>query len=207
MSGLRFTVTQAQAQQRAALPTIVFRLRIECDGEPIEAMVLRAQLRIEPQWRAYDAQQQALLNDMFGTPERWDKTLHTLSWADVPVVVPAFTRHTEVNVPVACTYDFDVTATRYLSALPEGDIPLRFLFSGSVFRRAQEGFSAEQVPWECECGYRMQAGTWQDAMKACYGDAALLRVDRETFDALHAFRARSGLTSWEHTFTRLLNAP
>ncbi len=204
MNSLQFSVASVAAQQRVASPTIVFRLRIRCDGEPVEAMVLRAQLRIEPQWRAYDSRQQSLLYDMFGTPDRWGKTLHTLAWADIPVVVPAFAGQTEVDVGVACTYDFDVTATRYLSAVNDGEIPVRLLFSGSVFRRSPEGFSAEQVPWECECAYRMPASTWHDAMKACYGDAALIRVDRETFDELHAFRARSGLTSWEHTFTRLL---
>ena len=36
-----------------------------------------------------------------------------------------------------CTYDLEVAASRYLDALADGEVPLEFLFSGSVFYAAR----------------------------------------------------------------------
>jgi hypothetical protein len=206
MSELQFGIMGAQAKRYAALPTISFRLHVSAD-EPIEALVLRAQVRIEPQWRAYDSSEKTLLGDIFGTPDRWGTTLRTFSWADVPVTVPAFECETDADVNVACTYDFDQTATRFLHALGGGEIPLRFLFSGAVFRYGATGLSTERVSWSSECAFRMPLAVWHDAMRACYGDDALIRVNRETLERLHRYRALIGAVSWDQFFERLLGAP
>jgi hypothetical protein len=206
VTDLRFSIEEATAKRYAAMPTIAFRLRI-ATGEPLEALVLRAQLRIEPQWREYGDAEQALLNDLFGTPERWNTTLRSFSWADVSVTVPGFADSTAIDVPVTCTYDFDVTATRFLHALGGGDIPLRFLFSGAIFRACGSGFSTERISWSSECAYRMPAALWRDALQACYGDDALMRVKSETLERLHRYRALSGAASWDEVLERLLGAP
>lgn len=205
MTDLEFTMLDAAPAHRSAVPAIIFRMRVRSPGDPIEALVLHADVRLEPQWREYDAAQQKLLEDLFGTPERWDKTLRALTWADVPVMVKAFSQETEFEVRVPCTYDFDATVTRYFSAVDDGAVPVRMLFSGSIFRRSPEGFSGEMVPWSCESAYRMPVQLWQEAMRACYGDAVLLRIDRETFDRLHELRASLGATSWDATLMELLS--
>jgi Family of unknown function (DUF6084) len=204
VNDFQFSVVDAEAKAHAASPTIRFKLAIRCQGAAVEAIVLRTQIRIEPQWRSYDAAEQDLLVDLFGTPDRWNTTLHALAWADVPVMVPAFDRETEVDVAVACTYDFDVAATRFFNAVAGGEIPLRFLFSGSIFRRSEESFLVEMLSWSSECGYRMPWRVWRSAMNACYGDSALLRVDREMFVQLQRVRAKIGAHSWEQTFAHLL---
>ncbi len=206
MSALTFEITGAAAKRHAASPTIAFRVGITT-GESIDAMILRAQIRIEPQWRNYDGTEKTLLNDLFGTPERWHTTLRSLSWADIPVAVPAFERETEAEANVPCTYDFDFAATRYLNSLGSGEIPVRFLFSGAVYRSAAAAFSTERVPWSSECAYRMPLNVWRDAMRSCYGDDALIRVNRETLDRLQRYRALSGATSWDDLFERLLETP
>jgi hypothetical protein len=188
MSDLTFSIAGAEPALHAASPTIRFALKISDDGEQIEALVLRSQIRIEPQWRSYTDAEKLLLRDLFGTTDRWNKTLHALAWADVPVMVPAFSGETQVNVHVPCTYDFDVEG---------GNIPLRFLFSGSVFRAGANAFSAERISWSSECAYRMAYEVWRDAMRACYGDSALIRIDRETFEYLQRLRAETGATSWD----------
>jgi hypothetical protein len=212
MSDLDFSIVSAEPVRHAASPTIRFALRIRHGDvtrhgelaepraelvEAIEALVLRVQLRIEPQWRSYSDAEKPLLNDLFGTPDRWGTTLRALSWADVPVMVPAFTGETEASVNVPCTYDFDVTAARYFSALEDGEIPLRFLFSGSIFHHGDAGFSSERISWSSECAYRMPHRVWRDAMRACYGDSVLLRIDRETFEHLQRIRASTGAQSWD----------
>jgi hypothetical protein len=206
MTELRFSIEDAKPKPYAALPTIAFRLRI-ASGAPLEALVLRAQVRIEPQWRDYNGTEQATLNDLFGTPERWNTTLRTFSWADVSVTVPGFDEITVAELPVAATYDFDVTATRFLNALGGGDVPLRFLFSGAVFRAGASGLSTERVAWSSECAYRMPVSVWREALAACYGDDALIRIKRETLERLHRHRSLGGATTWDEVLERLLGAP
>jgi hypothetical protein len=221
MSDLEFSIVSAEPKMHAASPTIRFVLHIrhgelamamdgasfaraqdvlEPTGPPpssVEAIVLRVQIRLEPQWRTYTDAEKPLLEDLFGTPDRWGTTLRALSWADVPVMVPAFTGQTQADVNVPCTYDFDFAAARYFSALEDGDIPLRFFFSGSIFRTGESGFSAERVSWSSECAYRMPYTVWRDAMRACYGEAVVLRIDRETFEHLQRVRAETGARSWD----------
>ena len=54
-------------------------------------------------------------------------------------MVQGFTGTTEVDLPMPCTYDFEVTGSKYLHALRDGFVPLLLLFSGTVFTRGQLG--------------------------------------------------------------------
>ena len=55
MSGLTFSVLDVVAEPYAVAPQLTARLRIEeISGERIHAIVLRCQVRIEPQRRQYD---------------------------------------------------------------------------------------------------------------------------------------------------------
>ena len=69
-------------------------------------------------------------------------------------MVQGFTGDTEVALPLECTYDFEVTASKYLHALREGTVPLQFLFSGTVFAQGERGFAVQQVPWDREDALR-----------------------------------------------------
>ena len=46
---------------------------------------------------------------------------------------------TTVELAVPCSFDFNVAATKYFAAMEEGEIPLCFLFSGTVFYQAEDG--------------------------------------------------------------------
>lgn len=202
MTALNFSVEQAHPKMHVATPTIAFVLTVTSD-EAIEALVLRAQLRIEPQWREYDGAEKTLLGELFGTPDRWQTTLRTFSWADVPVMVPGFENQTSVEICIPCTYDFDIAAAKYLNALGGGNIPVRFLFSGAIFKNSPS-FSSERVSWASECAYRLPYSVWKDAMSACYGDDALIRITRETFERLAQYRALSAASSWDEVILRLV---
>ena len=65
-------------------------------------------------------------------------------------MVQGFTGVTEVDLALPCTYDFDVTGSRYLHAVGDGTVPLVLLFSGTVFTKGEHGFGVQQVPWDCE---------------------------------------------------------
>jgi hypothetical protein len=201
VSGLTFSIVGARPKARSVSPAIAFRLRITSPAS-VEAMVLRVDVCVEPQWREYSGDEQVLLEDLFGRPERWGTTLRMLRWADVPLTVTAFECETETDVIVPCTYDFEGSATRFFHALLDGEIPVRFLFSGTVFYAGASGFSCERVPWSAEAGYRVPVALWHEAMRACYGDYALIRVSADTLRTLHRLRSLSGAIGWDDFFER-----
>ncbi len=135
---LAFTVLDAAPERYAAAPTLLFRVRLtESTGAIVHAIALRAQVQIEPQRRQYAEREQEGLADLFGPPDRWSQTLRPFLWTHAVALVPGFTGAVEFDLPVACTYDFEVAAAKYLHALGDGEVPLRLLFSGTVFTRGE----------------------------------------------------------------------
>ena len=50
---------------------------------------------------------------------------------------------------MSCSYDFNLAATKYFAALEGGDLPLCFLFSGTIFHEAGDGaLQVAQISWE-----------------------------------------------------------
>lgn len=201
---LTFTVIGAAAIPYAAAPSIGFALRIESDV-PVRAAALTAQIRIAPAARGYDPESQARLMELFGEPERWATNVHGFVWTHAALPVGPFDRETDVTLSVACTYDFDVSVVKYLDGLRSGEIPLEFLFSGNVFYRgADDGLQTCRLSWDKEASYRMPVSVWRDMMDSYFPDTAWLRLGREQFDRLYAFRCARGLLSWEATLDALL---
>ncbi|MFH8573486.1 DUF6084 family protein [Streptomyces sp. NPDC017993] len=204
MTDLSFVCTGVRADKYAAGPTLVFRLRITAaDDARVHAIALRCQFRIEPARRGYEPEEAEALADLFGERSRWGSTLQPLQFAQVSLVVPGFTGETEVDLPVPCTYDMDVAASRYFRALRDGEVPLLLLFSGTVFAGAG-GFRVAPVPWDKEAVFRMPVPVWQEMTEQHFPGCGWLRLPRETLDALLAFRSRRALPSWEATVEALL---
>ena len=205
-SELRFEVLGARAEPYAAGPTVVLRLRIESAAdEPIHAVVLRCQLRIEPQRRRYDGEEEERLYGMFGVPSGWGESLRPFLWTHVATTVTGFTRSTEVDLHVPCTYDMEVAATRYLHALGEGDIPIVLLFSGTVFTRGAQGFVVEPVAWHAEASHKLPVKVWREAMDALFGGSGWLRLRRDVLDGIAGHQAALGLASLEDAIVSLLS--
>jgi hypothetical protein len=205
VTDLAFEVLDVQPQQHAASPHLQFRLRVtESSGAVVHAIALRAQLRIEPQRRPYDSAEQEGLVDLFGTSDRYASTLKPFLWTHASTMVQGFTGSRELELPVACTYDFEVSATKYLHALRGGDVPLLLLFSGTVFTRGDTGFAVEQLSWSLEARCRLPVSSWRELMDMYYPGAGWIRLDRDTIDALARYRSARGLTSWEQTLADLL---
>lgn len=205
MTELQFSVLDVVAEPYAVTPTLVARLRVEeRTGEPVHALALRCQVRIEPQRRRYDDAEEAGLLDLFGARARWTETLKPFLWMHTTAMVQGFTEATEVDLPLPCTYDFEVSGAKYLQALRGGEIPLVLLFSGTVFTRGTSGFGVTQIPWDRETTHRLPVAVWRDAMDRCFPGSQWLRLDRDAFDALARYRAAGGYTSWEEAFASLL---
>lgn len=205
MTELVFDCLNAEAERHAAAPTMILKLRIaELTGEPIHAMTLQCQIMIEAQRRRYSDGEADRLHDLFGESARWGDTLKPLHFTSLALTVPAFNGSLEVDLPVPCTYDFEVTSAKYLNALDEGEIPLLLLFSGSVFTRGLSGFAVERVPWNKEAQFRLPVKTWREMMDLHFPDSAWIRMRRETFDALQRYKSQEAMTSFEEALESLL---
>lgn len=189
----------------AAAPTLVARIRIaETSGETIHSIGLRAQIRIEPQLRSYTDAQKAALYDVFGEPRQWGDTLRPIQFANVSHSVQGFSGSTEIGLPIPCSYDLEVAYGRFFDALDDGEIPMLFLFSGSVFVRGSSGFEVIQVPWDKEATFRFPAHRWRQLVDLYFPGQGWLRLDTETIEALGQFKAKRGLPTWGNTIDALL---
>ncbi len=205
MSSYEFSVVDVFAEPYAAAPQLTARLRIqETSGETIHAIALRCQVRIEPQRRRYEEADETGLRALFGDRDRWVDTLKPFLWMQCNSMVQGFTGITEVDLSLPCTYDFEVTGSRYLHAVGEGDIPIIFLFSGTVFTKGVNGFGVVQVPWDCEASYLLPVQVWQQMIAAYYPHTGWIRLDHDVLSELAAFKAQHGLTTWEETVQTLL---
>lgn len=207
MAELVFDCLDVAPLAYAAEPTLNVRVRVgETTGEQIHVIALRCQIRIQPAQRRYSADEAERLVDLFGETPRWADTLKPMQLATVQTMVPQFAGATEVDLPVPCTYDLEVAASKYFHSLRDGEVPLVLLFSGTVFVRGSGGVMAvDQVSWNAEAEYRMPVRIWRELMDLYFPGGGWLRLRRETLDALGRFRSRRGFLTWDHTLEALLD--
>jgi Family of unknown function (DUF6084) len=205
---LDFRVEGAEVPEYAAVPSLLFKLRIEnLEEEPIRSVALNTQIRIAATQRHYEAAEQERLLELFGEPHRWKDTLRSLLWTHTVLQVPRFSGSTVVDMPVACTYDLEVVATKYFFALENGEVPLEFLFSGTVFYAAEGGrLQTARISWEKEAEFRLPVQLWKEMMERYFPNSAWIRLHRDAFDQLYDYKIRMGLPTWEATVEALLRA-
>jgi hypothetical protein len=203
---LAFAVTGARRLDHAAAPTLCFTLRVaSVDGAPIRSILLDTQIQISARRRRYEAHEQERLFELFGPPEGWGASLRTLLWHRTTQVVPPFSGDTAVELTVPCTYDLAVAASRYFDALDDGEVPLEFLFSGSVFYSgADGGLQTARLSWNQEAEYRLPVQVWKDTLDAYFRGTAWVRLSKDSFDRLVAYKARHAFASWEDAVDALL---
>lgn len=205
MPDLSFQIENAETTPNAAAPQITFKLRItNSEPQPIHSIALRVQVQIEPVRRRYTAGEQEHLKELFGEPERWSKSLHPLLWANTNISVPAFTGRTLVDVPVPCTFDFNVAVTKYIYGLEEGELPTSLLFSGTVFHAGGMGLQVAQIPWDKDANYRLPVRVWKQMMDFYYPNTAWIALRRDVFERLNEFKSRHGIPTWEQALERML---
>jgi hypothetical protein len=101
----------------------------------------------------------------------------------------------------------NVIATKYFQALEAGEVPLLFLFSGTVFYAAPEGqLQVQRIPWDKECVFRMPVDAWRLMMERHYPNSAWIALHRDVFERLWAYRRRYGCATWEQVIDQLLPA-
>ena len=207
MPDLRFSVEGAGVVMFSASPLLGLRLRVtnRVAEETIHTVVLRCQIQIETTRRKYAPEEQEKLRDLFGEPERWSQTLRSLLWTHASVVIPAFQGAAEVELPVPCTFDFNVAATKYFEGLATGEVPLVLLFSGTVFYAGpEEALRVAPISWDQEARFKLPVKTWRDMMDSYYPNSVWLNLRRDVFDRLNQFKMEQGIPTWEQALERIL---
>lgn len=205
MPELSFDVLDARPDVYGTDPTMLFTLRIaETSGDPIHTMMVRVQIQIDAQLRRYDDGERARLAELFGERERWGETLRPFNWTHAATMLQGFRGSTETDLAVPCTYDFDIAAAKYLHGLRGGEIPLSFLFSGTVISRGATGYAVTQIPWHKECTFRLPVAMWRKTVDLYWPGGGWVRVRTDTLDALQTYKTRMGFTDWDSTFGALV---
>ena len=205
MPDLHFQIEEIVPASHAAIPQLNCKLRISnAELEAIHSIALRVQIQIEPVRRRYTPGERAHLKELFGEPEQWSKSLTPLWWTNANVNAPGFTGSAAVDLPLACTFDFNVAMTKYIYGLEGGELPISFLFSGTVFYMGSMGLQIAQIPWDREARYHLRAQVWKEMMDRYYANSAWLCLPRDIFDQLYDFKSRHGIPTWEQMFERLL---
>lgn len=208
MPDLDFRVEDAEVLKFAAVPSLLFKLRIEnLEEEPIRSVALNTQIRIAATQRHYETAEQERLLEIFGEPHRWGHTLRSLLWTHTVLQVPRFSGSTVVDMPVPCTYDFEVVWAKYFYALEDGEVPLEFLFSGTVFYAVEGGrLQTARISWEKEAEFRLPVRVWKETMEHYFPNSAWIRLHKDAFDGLYNYKVRRGLPTWEAAVEELLLA-
>jgi hypothetical protein len=200
MPDLKFQIDGAAVVPFAASPQLAFKLRItnQPATEIIHTIAMRAQIQLEVSRRPYSASEQNRMLDLFGSPDRWSQTLRSLLWTHASMVVPSFQGETTVDLPVPCTFDFNVAATKYFEGLEGGEVPLLLMFSGTVFY-AESGGSLRVSPisWQQEARFKLPVKTWREMMDVYYPNSAWLCLRRDVFDRLYQYKMQHAIPTWE----------
>jgi hypothetical protein len=207
MTEVTFAVLDVAPEPYSVSPQLTARIAVAATGEdPVHAIALRCQVRIEPLRRPYSDDEAAGLTDMFGPRARWANTQRTFLWQHTAAMVQGFTGSTQVALPLECTYDFEVTGSKYLHALRDGTVPLQFLFSGTIFVKGERGFAVQQVPWDREDSYDMPVSVWNDLVHQHYPNSGWVRLGHDTVTALTQYKSERGMLDVDEAVTSLLCA-
>jgi hypothetical protein len=201
-----FSVLAVKPVEFAAAPTLAFTLEVtEPENLDVYTIALTCQINIDPARREYDGATRESLVELFGEPNRWAATTRSFRWLQASLLTPTFRGSATFDLPVLCSFDLEFAATKYFYSLPGGEIPLTFLFSGSILYQGEEGgLRVVQVPWETQAPFRLPVSAWKNLMAHYYPNSGWIRLHQETLDRLGAFKARQGLTSFDACVTELL---
>jgi len=204
---LHFTIETAETLRFAASPHIVFKLRITNSvPRTIHTVILRCQIQLDVSRRRYTAQEQKRLIDLFGEPSRWGETLRPLLWTNTSIVVPSFDSSIVVDLPIPCTFDFNVAATKYFAGIDTGEIPVSFFFNGTIFyEREDNALQVAQISWEKEASHRMPIRIWREMMDAYYPNTTWLCLRRDAFERLYTYKVKRGITTFDEALLQAID--
>jgi hypothetical protein len=207
MPDLSFEVLTVNPAQDMITPALVFDLRITnpFPEQSVQTVLLRCQIQIEVARRRYTATEQNQLKELFDKPSRWGDTLRPMTWVNTQVNVPSFSKTTVYPLTVPCTFDFNVATAKYFHGIDDGEVPLTFLFSGSVFYEAGQGtLQVSPISWNKEARFRFPVLVWKRLQELHQANSIPLNLRRDVFDELYRFKMSQGIATFEEAIQRIL---
>ena len=209
MIDLDFAVEEMRVERHTASPLLMCVLRVTNRTPTIQVrnVMLRCQIRIEPNRRHYGPREHETLIELFGLKERWGETLRGFLWTHTDALIPAFDDDCTIDLPVPCSYDFNVAATTYFHGLEDGEVPLSLLFSGTIFYADPDGrLQIEQIAWSKEATYRLPVTVWHAMMAHYYPNGMWLCLGKDVFEGLLRYKRTHGHPTIDRALTALLAA-
>lgn len=208
MPELEFKVTDVETASCGLVPLLRFNLNItnQQQTEKIHTIMLHTQIQIQSSQRPYSDEEKEKLVELFGGMEQQGRLLRNRLWGHSETTVRGFSGSTDATMPMPCTFDLNVAATKYFHALDGGEVPLQFTFTGTVFFEGEDGrLEVQEIPWNTTCVYRMPVAVWQKMMDHHFPNTAWLYLQRDVFEKLYTFKRNTGCNSWEDTIACLLS--
>jgi hypothetical protein len=201
-----FSIIGVTAEPYAATPLLRFELEVsEPSGREIYTIALSAQVQIDADRRSYDPETRERLRDLFGEKERLPATAGALQIARVDVLVPSFTGVGRFTLSLPVSADLEFAASRYLTALPGGVVPMTFNFNGSIFYCGDDDrLQVTLVPWSCDARFRVPEATWRDLIEKRFAGSGFIRLQADTIERLRRHRAEQGLPTFDAAIAELL---
>lgn len=203
MRDLRFRVLGARALEHSASPLVALSVETRVD-DPVDNVLLRVQVRIDASQRAHSDAEKERVREVFGDADVWSRSSKSLLWTQATIVVPGFESATTFDVHAPCGYDFASAAAKYLHGLETGSVPVRLVFSGTVFERTAAGLSASPLSWDHEASYEIPLEVIRGVIDAHFPDSAVVSLGRDVFERLNRYRREQGLSTWTDAVGRLL---
>lgn len=203
---MKFEILGVAHEPFAAQPTLRFELGAsEPSGREIYAITLTAQINFDPARRDYDPQTKENLFELFGAPERWPSTTRSFLWTHATSLVHSFTGAITFGMEVPCTADLEMVASRYIAALPDGDVPLSFHFTGRVlYAAADQRVQVVHLPWTTKAEYKMPVSAWRNMIKHHHGESGFAALHNDTLAALKKYKRARGLHTLDACVLELL---
>ena len=194
MTDLAISVLGSQPDPYAAVPTLLLRLRIEApEAEPVHAMVLKAQIRIEPQRRRYSPEEEARLVELFGEAPRSGARRCARSCGPTSPPrsrsSPATPRSTcRCRAPTTSRSRRPSTCTRSATGRSRSSL----LFNGTVFSYRDGGLVVQPVAWNVEAEHRLPVSVWRATMDAFFPNSGWIRLRTRDDRRPHPLQGRPG---------------
>jgi hypothetical protein len=201
-----FDVAGVEPDANAATPLLRFAIGVsDASGREIYTIATTAQVQIDADRRAYDAETRERLHDLFGEAERLPATVGALPLGRVDMLVPSFTGTGSFTLPLPISADVELAAARYVMSLRSGTVPLTFNFSGTVFYCGDDDrLQVTLVPWSCTARYRLPVSAWRGLIERRYAGSGFVRLQLDTLEALRRRRVQRGLPTLDATIADLL---
>jgi hypothetical protein len=191
MRDILFHVEGITAVEADGAPALRARLRVvnASPARPVHSIALRWQVHIDPARRSYSRAEGSALWDLFGAPERWANTVRPIAWASGHATVAAFSTSVLSEVTIPCGSEAALGARRYLAALAQGEVPLRFLFSGTIYYAASDNvLQVAPIPWDSEAAFNLPESARREVVRGASGDRDVAVLNRAISEVLERCR-------------------